>query len=103
MATPTHAPSVGVEVEDIDIPGGATRVDNQDATISPSTLAPAPPPVPLPTPPVRVSRRRWWLFGCGGSGAIAIIVVLVVVFVFVNAFSNSPLRRFPIEVGASTV
>jgi hypothetical protein len=43
------------------------------------------------------------MFGCGGCGAIALIVVLVVVVVLINGFSNSPLRHFPTEAGASTV
>ena len=71
---------------------------------------PAPPLPPAPTPPAfpatlpaRRSRRRWWLFGCGGCGAIALIVVLVVVVVLIKGFSNSPLRQFPTEAGASTV
>jgi hypothetical protein len=68
---------------------------------------PLPPPLtpaPFPTtPPARRSRRRWWIFGCGGCGAVALIVVLVVVVVLVKGFTNSPLRQFPTEAGASTV
>jgi hypothetical protein len=61
-------------------------------------------PAPFPaTPPARRSRRRWWLFGCGGCGAVALIVALVVVVVLIKGFSNSPLRHFPTEAGASTV
>jgi hypothetical protein len=70
----------------------------------PLPLQPAPPPAPFPvTPPAGRSRRRWWIFGCGGCGAIALIVVLVVVVVLIKGFSNSPLRQFPTEAGASTV
>lgn len=66
----------------------------------PAALTPAPFPA---TPPARRSRLRWWIFGCGGFGVIAVILAIVGVVVFVNSFSNSPLRHFPIEVGASTV
>jgi hypothetical protein len=70
--------------------------------------APPLPPSPVPalfpaTPPARRSRRRWWLFGCGGCGAVALIVALLVAVVLIKGFSNSPLRQFPTEAGASTV
>ncbi len=79
---------------------------------------PAPPPAPFPaygqtppyvysqygvTPPAKRSRRRWWIFGCGGCGALALIAVVVIVVVGVHIFTNSPLRHFPTEAGASTV
>jgi hypothetical protein len=81
----------------------------------PPPLPPAPPPAPVPgygqtppyaysqQPPAKRSRRRWWIFGCGGCGAIALIVVLVIVVVGIDSFTNSPLRHFPTEAGASTV
>jgi hypothetical protein len=85
-------------------------------------MQPPPPPLPPPlppaygqtppygysqqygfTPPVKRSRRRWWIIGCGGCGAIALILVIVIVVLGVNVFTNSPLRHFPTEPGASTV
>jgi hypothetical protein len=53
-------------------------------------------------PPPKRSRRRWWIFGCGGCAAVALVAVGVLVFVGVTTFTNSPLRQFPTEAGAST-
>jgi hypothetical protein len=70
----------------------------------PPPVPPALPPAPFPAKPLaRPSRRRWWISGCGVAGAIVVILVVVVVVVFINGFSNSPLRHFPTEAGASTV
>jgi hypothetical protein len=53
-------------------------------------------------PPTR-SRRRWWLYGCGGCGAVAVVLIAVFAVIGINVFSNSPLRHFPTETGATTV
>lgn len=62
-----------------------------------------PPLLPPAAPPVRRSRRRWWAFGCGGCGAIVLIVFLAAAVILINGVSNSPLRHFPAEAGASSV
>jgi hypothetical protein len=50
-----------------------------------------------------------WIFGCGGLAAIALILVIVFLVVglntfttsFSNSLSNTPLRDFPAESGAT--
>lgn len=91
-------PTVGTHGDEATSPDGGGTPSEVAAT-----GPPAPPPPSPPTPPAKRSRRRWWLFGCGGCGAIALILVLVVVVVAINGFTNSPLRRFPAEAGATVV
>ena len=52
--------------------------------------------------PPRSNRRRWWIWGCGGCGTLALLAVAAIVFIALRTFSNSPLRQFPTEAGAST-
>jgi hypothetical protein len=79
---------------------GALSPDGSPPSPLPPTSAPALWPA---APPARRSRRRLWIFGGGGCGAIALILVLVVAVGWINGFTNSPLRHFPAEAGASTV